>query len=92
MFCCKTLDRSRGSSQQVVVCVVPMVQAVLLGVSFNGGGRCSFGVAVWRFYNGRRSFGTGLGFFTCRTLLFGCQSLVMGMSNGLIIEVCFLGW
>ena len=83
MFCCKTLDRSRGSSQQVVVCVVPMVQAVLLGVSFNGGGRCSFGVAVWRFYNGRR-----LGW----TLLFGCQSLVMGMSNGLIIEVCFLEW
>ena len=34
MFCCKTLDRSRGSSQQVVDCVVPMVQVVLLGVSF----------------------------------------------------------
>ena len=34
MFCCKTLDRSRGSSQQVVVCVVPMVQVVLLGVNF----------------------------------------------------------
>ena len=60
------------------------------GGELYGGGRCSFQVAVWRLHNGR-CFGTGLGFFTCRTLLLGCQILVMGVSIGLKIEVCFFG-
>ena len=82
MFCCKILDRSRLITASSGLCGANGTGCTFGGELY-GGGRCSFGVAVWRFYNGRR-----LGW----TLLFGCQSLVMGMSNGLIIEVCFLEW
>lgn len=61
MFCCKILDRSRLITASSGLCGANGTDCTFGGELY-GGGRCSFGVAVWRFYNGRRCFGTGLGF------------------------------